>query len=107
MRTDLLHVRKCIHVQLDKDVHAKLRMRLFEHGLSMQDVFEEFARAFVTDDPKAVRIVEALVMRQVRALLGGKPLKKTKLMERPINELDHDALYSLIEKDGEAPDEAV
>jgi hypothetical protein len=103
MRTDLFQDRKCIHVKLDKDVHAALRAQLFKHNLSMQEVFDEFAKLFVTDDVRASRIVESLVMRKItEALEGTKKSKKAKKRsDRKINELDHDSLYHLIDSQTE------
>jgi hypothetical protein len=104
MRTDLLQDRKCVHVKLEKDVHAAFRARLFKHGISMQEVFDEFAKLVCSDDSKATKIVEALIMRKIREVIDGAPKKKRR-NERKINELDHDALYDLIE--GSDPNEAV
>jgi hypothetical protein len=95
MRTDIFHDRKCIHVKLEKNVHAAFRSALFKHNLSMQEVLDEFARLVASDDGRARRIVEALVMRKVQEAIEGKP-KKERI--RSVNELDHDALYDLIEE---------
>lgn len=102
MRTDLLQDRKCVHVKLDKEVHAALRARLFQHNLSMQEVFDEFAKLIATDDRSANRIVENLVMRKVKEAIEGKPKRQR---DRSVGELDHDTLYDLIEE-GKDPDEA-
>lgn len=99
MRTDLLQDRKCIHVKLDKDVHASLRAKLFQHNLSMQELFNEFAKLVVSDDHKAGIIIERLVMRKVREAIDGKPKRSR---DRSINELDHDALYDLIEENNDS-----
>lgn len=103
-RTDVFHDRKCVHVKLDKDVHAALRARLFQHNVSMQEVFDEFARQFVSGDAGANRIVERYVMRKVQALIAGE--KKPRRSAMQINELDHDAIYNLIDEEGIDPDEA-
>lgn len=97
MRTDLFTERKCVHVKLDKDVHSALRSKLFHQNLSMQEVFDEFARLIAAGDARAEKIVEQLVMRKIKDQLEGKTSKKKKL--KNISELDHDALYDLIEKD--------
>ncbi len=97
MRTDIFQYRKGVHVKLDKDVHAALRGKLFQYNLSMQEVFDEFARLFVTDDAKASRIVENLVTRKLKEAIEGKP-KQTRQRDRSISDLDHDALYDLIEE---------
>lgn len=101
MRTDLLQDRKCVHVKLDKEVHAALRARLFQHNLSMQEVFDEFAKLIASDDSRANRMLEQLVMRKVRDAIEGKPKR---VRERSVGELDHDTLYDLIEE-GSKPDE--
>ena len=96
MRTDIFQDRKCVHVKLDKDVHAAFRARLFQHNLSMQEVFDEFAKLFVSDNRSAKHIVEHLVMRKVEEAIAGKPKRQR---DRGINELDHAALYDLIERE--------
>lgn len=103
MRTDILHDRKCVHVKLDKDVHAALRGKLFKHNLSMQEVFDEFAKLVASEDKSACRIVENLVMRKVREAIEGKPKKER---TRSVNELDHDALYDLIEERSDSDETA-
>lgn len=100
MRTDLLQDRKCVHVKLDKEVHASLRAKLFQHNLSMQELFDEFAKLVASDDHKAGVIVERLVMRKVKEAIDGKPKKQR---DRSVNELDHDALYDLIEEGPNSP----
>ena len=101
MRADLFQDKKCIHVKLDKNVHAELRSRLFKHNLSMQEVFDEFAKLFVSDDNKATRIVENLVQRKLKEAIEG--LSRPKRSERSFNELDHDALYDLIDEGHKQP----
>ncbi len=101
MRPDLFQDRKCIHVKIDKHVHAELRSRLFKHNLSMQEVFDEFAKLFVSDDAKANRIVEQLVARKLKDAIAG--LSEPKRHDRKFDELDHDALYSLIDEKQEVP----
>jgi hypothetical protein len=94
MRPDILQDRKCIHVKLDKDVHAALRAKLFKHNLSMQEVLDEFSKLVASGDGRAEKIIEALVKRKVREALEGLPKRR----ERNVNELDHDTLYDLIEE---------
>lgn len=101
-RMDIFHDRKCIHVKLEKNVHAALRAKLFQHNVSMQEVFDEFACQFVAGDGPANRIVDRYVMRKVQAMIDGE--KKPRRNAMGLNELDHDTLYSLI--GGGEPDEA-
>lgn len=99
IRTDILHDRKCIHVKLKKDVHLKLREKLFQHQLSMQSIFDEFARLIIHDDKRATKIIEELVIRRAKEQLE-KPVKKSTSYARGgINELDHNTLYNMISAD--------
>ena len=101
MRADLFRDRKGVHVKLKKDVHAGFRTKLFEHGLSMQRVFNEFARLVACGDDRAMRIVQNLVRRELREKLDG--YERQRQEEESLNELDQEALYDLIE--GEEDDE--
>lgn len=99
IRTDILHDRKCIHVKLKKDVHLKLRERLFQHQLSMQSIFDEFSRLIVNNDKRAMKIIEDLVLRRAQEQLE-KPIKKSTTYNREnIGELDHNTLYNMISAD--------
>lgn len=99
IRTDILHERKGIHIKLRKDVHLKLREKLFHHQLSMQWVFDEFAKLVINEDRNAMKIVEDLALRRARESLD-KPIKKSDGYNRGnINELDHNTLYNMINSD--------
>jgi len=99
VRADLFRDRKGVHVKLKKDVHASFRKKLFEHGISMQKVFNEFARLVATDDPKAMRILQEFVRRELKGELEG--IDRRRLEAETLNELDQEALYDLIEGDDE------
>jgi len=43
-------IRKSIHINMTKDTHAALRIKLFEKKLSMQEVFESLAVKIVEGD---------------------------------------------------------
>lgn len=90
--------RKGIHVELDRETHTALRTKLFPLGLSMQQVFEEFAKRFVADDGKATRIVEAIIERRVRDAAEGPKQGQPKTKIVNANELDQDVLYKLIDE---------
>jgi hypothetical protein len=99
IRTDILQDKKCIHVKLTKDVHLKLREKLFHYQLSMQAVFDEFARLVVEDEKSAIKILEDLAIRRAKEELE-KPIKKPVSYNRAsINELDHNTLYNMINDD--------
>jgi hypothetical protein len=97
MRTDLLADHKCIHVKLKKDVYSSLKIALFKHGLSMQEVFGEFARLLVMGESRSSKIVQELIVKKTEELLEGKIVRKTRKRTKPIEEQDRDVLYSLIE----------
>jgi len=99
IRTDILHDRKCIHIKLKKEVHLKLREKLFHHQLSMQSIFDEFARLIIHDDKKATKIIEELVIRRAKEQLEKPAKKQTSYSRGEINELDHNTLYNMISKD--------
>jgi len=94
IRTDILHANKCVHIKLSKESHAHLRAKSFYYNISLQEIFNEFASLIVSDDKSAMRIIENLAMRKVNAALEEKPKNKK---DQKISELDHDALYNLIE----------
>jgi len=104
IRTDILHDRKCIHVKLKKDVHMKLREKLFHCQLSMQSIFDEFARLVIDEDKRATKIIEDLALRRAQKELE-KPIKKTSSANNiRVNELDHNTLYNMITADDSKKD---
>lgn len=99
IRTDILCEKKCIHVKLTKDIHLKLREKLFHYQLSLQSTFDEFARLIVENDKHAIRMLEDLAIRKTKEALE-KPIKKSVNYNRDsINELDHNTLYNMISDD--------
>jgi hypothetical protein len=99
IRTDILHDKKCIHIKLTKDVHLKLREKLFQYQLSMQSIFDEFARLVIEDEKSAIKVLEDLALKRAREQIE-KPIKKSTSYNRDsINELDHNTLYNMINDD--------
>lgn len=104
MAFDSLADRKDIHLKLDKHVFMSMKASLFHYGLSMQEVFEEFARLFITENPDAVKMVKLLTLGKMnKAILdNGGVVKRRKRQPskhgdyKQISELDHDTLYDLI-----------
>jgi hypothetical protein len=92
VRPDLFQARKCIHVKLKKEVHSAFRTKLFDSGLSMQEVIDEFARLFACGDKRA----EAIVNDYVKRKLDEELQKLMKEKEKCISELDQDTLYDMI-----------
>ena len=98
---DIFQRRKCVHLKLSKEVHAALRACLFKHGISMQDVFDEFARQLVEGGRSANVVLESLVSRKLKEQISGKirPRRNEKF-----GELDAEALYSLIDTQEKSTD---
>jgi len=95
VRTDILHTHKCVHIKLLKDSHSALRALSFKYNVSMQEMFNEFALAIVREDKFAINLVEKIAMKKVNDTLQNKKTKVHKA--KNISELDHEALYNLIE----------
>jgi len=49
--------KKSVHINLTKRIHAGFRKELFEHSLSMQEVFELFASLVSECDTRAIDIL--------------------------------------------------
>lgn len=96
---------KGVHVKLDKETHTGFKTRLVQHGVTMQDAFEEFARRVAEGNVSANRLIEKMIRERVRAELAAVGLKPLKHDRRPkyLGELDHDGLYDLI-NEGEEKD---
>lgn len=90
MRADIFDDRKSIHVKLKKEVHFALRAKLFKHNISMQELFDEFAKSVALDTPRGQYYIDSIVSRKLKEVLGEKTKKEK------INKIDNDALYSMI-----------
>ena len=93
MRPDLLDGTKSVHIKLKKEVHAAFRTKLFDRGMSMQEVFDELARLVAVDDRRLTKALDDYAKRRVVDEINR--LKQDRRQER-IGELDQDALYDLI-----------
>ena len=49
--------RKSVHINLNEDVHAELRILAFKNKLSMQEIIESFIVRLVNKDPNLEKIV--------------------------------------------------
>lgn len=95
MRTDLFVDKKCIHIKISKEVHSSLRMKLFKHNITMQELFNEFARLVVTDTAKSESIIKFIVRKRLEAFLNATTEKK-QIKVSQMGDLDNETLYSLI-----------
>jgi hypothetical protein len=101
MRADLFGDRKCVHIKISKEVHFALRAKLFKHSISMQELFDEFARVVATDSPKGQFFVDAIVNKKIKNALEGKKKKRDL-----IGEFDSETLYSMINSPKEKNDKS-
>ena len=76
--------KKSVHINLSKASHAGFRKTLFDHGLSMQEVFELFASLVSSGDERVLEIV-----------LEAKSNKRNKTLTR-LNQNEVDDLYDAI-----------
>lgn len=100
MRFDIFQERKSVHIKLSKESHAALREKLFKHGLTMQDVFEELAEVVLSDGSRADKLIQMIIKKKIKAQIEG--VKKN--VRRPMEEFDAETLYNLIEE-GQEVDE--
>lgn len=82
-----LNAKKSVHINLDREIHAKFRTVLFDKGLSMQEVLNDFARHVAIGDPVLIRILDELVER-----------KRNKTKER-LTETDAETLFNILEEE--------
>lgn len=96
---------KGVHVKLDRETHANFKSQLAQHGLSMQEAFEEFARLVGSGSASANNMLLRLLKLQVKEELSTVGLNPTsQRTPRRISELDSEKLYDLISE--EESDEA-
>lgn len=93
MRYDFFMSKKSVHVKLSKEVHEALRVRLFRHGLTMQDLFNDVAELAVSGSPKAENLFEKISRKKLTAEI--EKLDKKKAFS--LGELDSETMYSLLE----------
>lgn len=98
---------KNVHVKLGKETHIAFKTRLMQHDVSMQEAFEAFARAVAADESQAINIIKRLVRNHIKAELasvGIRPTPPHKRKPQPLDELDVDTMYDLI-NEGEPGDD--
>jgi len=76
--------KKSVHINLTKKTHSGYRKALFDHSLSMQEVFELFASLVAAGDDRALEI-----------LAEAKSNKRRKVLER-LDQSEVDDLYDAI-----------
>lgn len=125
-RTDFLSTKKGVHIEVGKETYLALRQLMFTHEVSIQGLFQEFARMLVQGDSRALKILEAFVVKRAGVKLEARtqskqrihkrtgkklstsakrPNRGTNLAQEKSDDLDHNVLYSLIEEKKEESDE--
>lgn len=95
LRQDLYQDKKCIHVKLDKDTHSAIRTLSFHKGISMQEMFEEFARSLTAGDKRAVGIIDKFILKKLNLPKRLNRYRKKKATE--LSDPDKQSLYDLID----------
>lgn len=101
-RTDFFIQKKGIHIEIDKELHAELRIKLWKYKLSLGEVFEEFTRLVVNDVKPMNKILQSLVDEKLKKELKqletqqARKLTKDQKTNGEIGKLDKETLYNLI-----------
>ena len=84
-----IYSKKSVHVNITKSAHSGFRIECFKRGLSMQEVFEEFAQKVALESSDAIRILDDLkVMKENR----DKSMRK-------YSKTDIDDIYNVLESE--------
>ena len=94
LRADIFSEKKCVHIKLDKSTHSSLRALCFHKGISMQDIFEEFARSLRDGEKRSVAIIDKMIVKRLNLPKKTRVYKKRRSTE--LEELEKEALYDMI-----------
>lgn len=92
MRTDIFFNKKSVHVKLSRETHTLLREKLFRHGITMQDLFQEAAEFAVSDSSKSEKFLEKIAKKK---LINS--LEKIDKNHK-ISNINSEILYNLLEE---------
>ena len=81
-------LKKSLHINLNKDTHAELRVSLFRRGLSMQEVFEFLAVKIIDGDQNLNNFLDQLEYN-----------KKNKTKQKKLNSTDAKSIFDAIENE--------
>lgn len=90
MRTDIFFNRKSVHVKLTRETHTLLREKLFKHGITMQDLFQEAADLAISDSIKTEKFLEKIAKKKLLSSLE-------KLDKNQKIDINSEILYNLLE----------
>jgi len=100
--TNIFCDKKSIHFKLDSDIHFALRTKLFKHNITMQELFNEFARLVATDTAKGQSIIELIINKKIKRVLSTTSKVTKRKKKESFNDLDCDALYNMINDSNES-----
>jgi len=84
-----------VHINITKSAHTAFRIACFERGLSMQEVFEEFAQRVALQSKGSLKILDEL-----------KVYKATNKGKRKIySKADIDDIYNVLESENPLKDD--
>lgn len=84
-----LDSKKSVHVNITKSAHTAFRIACFERGLSMQEVFEEFAQRVALQTKETIKILDDL----------KKYKSENKTRKRIYSKSDIDDIYNVLESE--------
>jgi len=79
--------RKSLHFNITTSAHSAVRIKCFQHGITMQDFFEEMSQLVESDSPLTNTIMENIAEK-----------KKNRKIKK-LTETDVDSLYTMIERE--------
>jgi len=94
LRTDVFFNKKSVHVKLPRETHTLLREKLFRHGITMQDLFQEAAEMAVSEGVRSEKLLEKIAKKKLLSSIE----KMDKSQKNTIGELNSDMLYNLLEE---------
>ena len=94
MRTDVFFNKKSVHVKLTRETHTLLREKLFRHGITMQDLFQEAAEMAVSEGVRSDKLLEKIAKKKLLASLQ----KIDSGQKTVVGDLDSEMLYNLLEE---------
>lgn len=97
MRTDIFFNKKSVHVKLTREVHTMLREKLFRHGITMQDLFQEAAEMAVNDGARSEKLLEKIAKKKL--VLSLEKSSKNKIDNATV--IDSEVMYNLLQDNDE------
>lgn len=79
--------RKSLHFNITSSAHSAVRIKCFQHSITMQDFFEEISQLVESDSTIISTIMESVAEK-----------KKSRKIKK-LTETDVDSLYTMIERE--------